>query len=136
MGRPRIRSDEYIKSYEKRWRQTHRSQRNENSRRRYLLAVTSRHNTKYIVLLHYSKRGCKQPSCKLCGYDDIRALCIDHVNGDGYMERISKKYHLGSSFYIWLKKNHFPKGYQTLCMNCNWIKRVINHEGKRFLDGN
>jgi len=24
--------------------------------------------------------------------------------------------------YSWLKKNNFPKGFQVLCMNCNFAK--------------
>jgi len=23
---------------------------------------------------------------------------------------------------IWIRKNNFPKGFQVLCMNCNWGK--------------
>jgi len=29
----------------------------------------------------------------------------------------------GSRFYYWLRRQGYPEGYQTLCMNCQWIKR-------------
>lgn len=57
--------------------------------------------------------------CARCGFDDPRALQIDHINGGGAMEskeiglrRIRKKIVNGNT-----------KDYQLLCANCNWIKR-------------
>lgn len=62
--------------------------------------------------------------CKRCGFDDIRALSIDHVNGGGNKHRRELgKSATGSWFYRWLVKNGFPEGFQVLCMNCQFIKR-------------
>ena len=59
--------------------------------------------------------------CAHCGYDrDVRALQIDHINGDGAKER--RKVSMGVTFLRHvLKKN--GKGYQILCANCNQIKK-------------
>jgi len=76
------------------------------------------------VLAHYS------PSmrCQRCGFKDIRALSIDHVNGSGsrHMRAIHRRN--GAGLYFWLKKNHFPPGFQVLCMNCQFVKRAERRE--------
>ncbi len=81
---------------------------------------------KSIALIHY---GNGKLACIKCGFDDIRVLSIDHVNGGGsaHIRSISGGYRAGH-IYAWLIKNHLPEGYQTLCMNCQWIKRNENHE--------
>ena len=60
--------------------------------------------------------------CIQCGFDDLRALQIDHVNGDGKDER---KYH-GSSFYLKMILKDMTGKYQILCANCNIIKSYKN----------
>jgi len=67
----------------------------------------------------------------LCGFADIRALSIDHIDGGGNKHRRFLGFGLfgaGQKFYSWLKKEGYPEGYQTLCMNCQWIKRVIGRK--------
>ena len=69
---------------------------------------------KLKLLFHYSNgtnRGSR------CGFDDMRALSIDHINGGGNKHRKKVK-----NFYSWLIRNDFPDGYQVLCMNCQFIK--------------
>ena len=57
--------------------------------------------------------------CACCGEAETKFLSIDHINNDGAEERRSGKYgSSGSAFYLWLRKNAFPAGYQVLCMNC------------------
>lgn len=57
--------------------------------------------------------------CNCCGESERMFLSIDHVNNDGAEERKSGKYGgSGTAFYLWLRKNNFPDGYQVLCMNC------------------
>lgn len=59
--------------------------------------------------------------CARCGFSDIRAIHVDHVNEDGADERrkltplqvVQKIVRLG-----------FPDSYQLLCANCNTIKGV------------
>lgn len=78
---------------------------------------------KLEAVTHY---GNGKPVCVKCGYDDIRALSIDHVNGGGAQHR--RKLH-NYNMYAWLKRNNYPDGFQTLCRNCQAIKQ---HENKEF----
>ena len=75
---------------------------------------------KEVVLTHYGNGELK---CVRCGFDDIRALSVDHINGGGSAQR--KGFTGGRSIYYWIIKNKFPKGFQTLCMNCQFIKRFL-----------
>lgn len=78
-----------------------------------------------LVLTHYGNGKCV---CGRCGFADIRALSIDHINGNGnQMRKVDGN---GVDFYNQLKKRGFPEGYQTLCMNCQFIKRDLNKECK------
>jgi len=61
--------------------------------------------------------------CCRCGFDNWKALQIDHVNGGGHQER--KK--LGE-YKMYKRVLQFSEDYQLLCANCNWIKRVDNGE--------
>jgi len=81
------------------------------------------------VITHYGNGKC---ACIRCGYDDIRALSIDHIDGNGAQHRRTIKVPSGNHFYRWLRKNNFPSGFQTLCMNCQWIKRVENGESNKL----
>jgi len=58
-------------------------------------------------------------TCACCGETEPKFLSIDHINNDGGEERRSGLYSSsGTAFYLWLRKNAFPPGYQVLCMNC------------------
>jgi hypothetical protein len=58
--------------------------------------------------------------CACCGESNPFFLSIDHIDNDGAQKRKSGEQPKGgTSFYRWLKKNGFPKGFQVLCMNCN-----------------
>jgi hypothetical protein len=80
---------------------------------------------KIEVMTHYGNGKCK---CVRCGFSDIRALTIDHINGDGSKHRIKENIVGGYRTYSWLKRNNFPIEFQTLCQNCNFIKRYENGE--------
>lgn len=72
--------------------------------------------------------------CKNCGFNDKRALQIDHVNGRGADDREYAKI-LGTSFIKYLlgeiRIEEKKVNYQILCANCNWIKRVENGEVRK-----
>lgn len=73
--------------------------------------------------------------CKICGCEDIRVLCLDHINSDGGIHRKIK----GGSYGTWrdLKKNNYPETMQVLCQTCNRRKMHNNQEfGKRNNFGN
>lgn len=64
------------------------------------------------------------PVCRRCGFDDVRALTIDHVNGGG-------SHHRREAVSMWAVYKHAFENldeYQVLCWNCNYIKRVENNE--------
>lgn len=64
--------------------------------------------------------------CERCEFADWRALQIDHVNGDGHLERAEKR---GTTVhYRRVLANR--ERYQLLCANCNWIKRY--EQGEAF----
>ena len=76
------------------------------------------------VIAHYSNGTM---SCKVCGFSDIRALCIDHINDDGARHRES----IGSGATATLtnlQRNNYPDGYQILCANCNQIKEMVRRQ--------
>jgi len=77
------------------------------------------------VVTHYGNGKC---ACVQCGFDDIRALSIDHIAGGGANHRRQAGNKGGATFYRWLRKNGYPPEYQTLCMNCQFIKRIVNRE--------
>lgn len=128
----------HIREYQRKWYQLHRAERLIAASNRYKLnriacndrMVRHRRKLKTEVLTHYSNDGC---ICVKCGYSDIRALTIDHINGGGrrHVREITKR--CGSEMYRWLKKNDYPVGYQTLCFNCQWIKRDEKHEYANYL---
>ena len=64
--------------------------------------------------------------CFRCGFSDIRALQIDHVNGGGTKEK--KAITTNFMKFILDKILQGSTEYQILCANCNWIKRDENNE--------
>jgi hypothetical protein len=60
--------------------------------------------------------------CSICGFNDIRALQIDHINGGGVKQ--------GRSYYKHINDPDIKLKLQVLCANCNWIKRAENNENK------
>lgn len=72
---------------------------------------------KELVFNHYCKGDVR---CIRCGFRDVRALSIDHVNDDGAEHRRTDPTAL--RIYVWLVKHKYPDGFQVLCMNCQWIK--------------
>ena len=69
-------------------------------------------------------------NCIRCGFGDIRALQIDHINGCHLSRRDRiKSGEQGERLYTRLLKRGIDfTRYQLLCANCNWIKRVENGE--------
>lgn len=63
-------------------------------------------------------------ACAHCGFSDRRALCVDHINGDGYKDRKT----LSKSVYYRKVIEDKLGLYQILCCNCNQIKKLVNKE--------
>lgn len=88
-----------------------------------------RHRIKFEVLLHYTQifdSTATEPRCK-CSFKNIDALSIDHTNNNGSEERAQmkrKQHKSGVGFYSLLKRLGYPEGYQTMCFNCQMVKRA------------
>ena len=108
----RKRNMENHKAYMKEWYQEFGKQRE----------ALARIEIKTEVLTHYGKG---RLACKMCGESRLACLSIDHIDGKGISHRKSLN-RGGYKFYIWLKRQGFPKGYQTLCMNCQFVKAILD----------
>lgn len=62
--------------------------------------------------------------CAHCGFSDVRALQIDHIEGSGAEARRQGK--KGKTLFLDVIRDSTP--YQLLCANCNVIKRIENNE--------
>lgn len=103
-----------------------RDYREKNSTRIALKRKEYADKIKQEVLKHYSADS--EPKCVVCSKRNSALLTIDHINESGAKERKRLRKKGGIDFYIWLKKNGFPAGYQVLCYNCNWLKRYKNND--------
>ena len=56
--------------------------------------------------------------CAMCGCDDVRVLEIDHINGNGRVDR--KRSSCNTEWYKAIRKNK-RDDLRVLCKNCNWI---------------
>lgn len=101
----------------------------ENKPRRKVNTANNRRKVKIEVLSHYSLED--YPQCTECKEEDVVCLSIDHIDGKGVDHRRVLK-RAGLPFYYWLRREGFPKGYQTLCMNCQFRKRDRNKEYGRY----
>lgn len=66
-------------------------------------------------------------NCAYCHDDRQLFLTIDHINNDGAEHRRQQRSgnNQGHDIYAWLRKHHYPEGFQTLCYNCNCVKSQI-----------
>jgi hypothetical protein len=67
--------------------------------------------------------------CVQCGFSDVRALQLDHINGGGRQHR--KSLSSGTAYFRALSKmstSELVRTFQVLCANCNAIKREEREE--------
>ena len=62
--------------------------------------------------------------CVECGFDDWRALQVDHVHGQGRRSEPKSP----TSYAYKLLRERESGNYRLICANCNWIKRYENGE--------
>ncbi len=123
-------------AYRREWYQRNKEHRQKVNRayqhkHKYRLAKLAKANRikiKIQVITHY---GNGKISCTKCPEVRLAALTIDHINGGGGIHRKELKRIRGENWYKWLIKNGFPDGYQTLCMNCQFVKREQNKEWRK-----
>jgi hypothetical protein len=118
---------QYQRDYRKNYYRTYRLK---DSWKQYQKQYNLKHYRyiKKFVIDEYGK------VCAICGEKNFDRLSIDHINNDGGEHRKSIGIKCGGlNFYLWLIKNDYPVGYQTLCISCNsrknavWMKK--NHIG-------
>lgn len=121
--------------HRKKYRKQHKKEIDEYNKKWYKIhkeyfrkaCKEERKKLKMEVLTHYSNGI---PKCaNIYNFHkeeitDIRCLQIDHIKG----RNTKLPFRSGGDLYHWLKRNNYPKGYQVLCCNCNWIKRYENKE--------
>ena len=140
--------NDYVKEKRKIYREAHKEQRREYNikykkrnpeRTKELQKQTyERHKEKYLkkakerrdkirneILLLLGNKCCK------CGFEDKRALQIDHVNAGGLKNIV--RFSSMQTYYKNVLEEiiNGSKEYQLLCANCNWIKRYENREVRR-----
>lgn len=90
-----------------------RINKTENSKRNKKYSQRIKHE----VISHYGGKCC------CCGESIEDFLSIDHIANNG--NEFRKKTNLrGIQFFLWVKRNSYPKDLQVLCFNCNWGKYV------------
>lgn len=107
----------HINSYMRKYRANHPEYVKKDSKR----DRQNRIDRKLKCFSQYS--GSSPPKCK-CGFENIRALTIDRI--DGNHKETTKLY--GDDLYRFLIETAYPEGWQVLCMNCQWLKRYDNKE--------
>jgi hypothetical protein len=90
---------------------------------------------KLDVFSHYCSG---ELACSRCGFKDVRALLLHHIEGNSYKHRerlgMDKRYLGGTVFYRALKHNGYPK-YPPLiviCANCHRIEHGKSYEEVRY----
>lgn len=77
------------------------------------------------------------PKCAQCGFSDVRALHLDHVNNDGFLDRKQVDalgVRRGSRVSILQKALKDTAGrFQILCANCNVTKAWEFEKSRRAL---
>lgn len=93
------------------------------ARERHKVLAPDKEKREYVV----KALGAK---CVRCGYDaDIRALVLDHKNGDGYLDRARIGSRIGR--YYWTRLDEAKANLQVLCCNCNHLKAIDDGEHNR-----
>lgn len=120
-------TQEYKAAWNKKWIQDNR-QRYNASKYKY------RESLKLEVLAYYGKGAI---ACNYCGFNNIDALCLDHIADNGADHRrelgISGRGNKsGTNTYEALKGAGMPDGLQILCANCNMIKELQRKRDKRL----
>jgi hypothetical protein len=71
-----------------------------------------------LATIDYYSNGKRKCAC--CGEKEIKFLTIEHIDGCGREKR--KEQGQGTAIHFWLRKNHYPTGFEILCFNCNCAK--------------
>jgi hypothetical protein len=77
------------------------------------------------VFAHYCNGAPGAIACSHCGFSDIRALQLHHINGDGAQDRkrLNLAHTQSTMFYRRVEKEGYPDGLAVLCANCH----ILSH---------
>ncbi len=114
---------EHVKAMQRKYRREKGDKIRAQQKERYESKKPTRDALKADVLSYY---GNGLLMCVRCGFDDVRALTLDHIQPIGQQKRRIT----GLNFYRQLQSQGFPTGYQTLCANCQLIKMFEGSEWK------
>ena len=113
----------------------HKQYRQDNRMHRLVQIREMREKTKVEVLTHYGRNGTLVCCYQDCTVIDVDMLTLDHINDDGAADRKANKVMSGNSVYIHVRKAGYPVGFQTLCWNHQWKKRILRCHDLRIKDG-
>ena len=116
------------------WIAGNRSRHNATVRRSYAKAV--RAGRKFGMIPRKKLLAIIGMECISCGYDkNTLALQLDHKKGDGKIDR--QRFNSNTTMYRYYLKNEkeAKEKLQTMCANCNMIKRFENQELNNKYDG-
>jgi hypothetical protein len=92
---------------------------------RYCQECTDKHSEAGLARYHQDREAAIEAYggyvCRCCGETWKPFLTIDHIDGGGNQHR--KKVG-AANVYRWLRLNGYPPGFQVLCMNCQFGKRI------------
>ena len=121
---------EQIRILQRRW-----NEKNREKIRRWHREYYQKNREKELLRCRQYKRGLKietlayygngKTACVICGESRIGCLSIDHTDGGGNIHRrqlVGKRAMGSNNFYLWLKRQGYPNGYRTLCMNCQFLE--------------
>lgn len=124
-------------AYQREWREKNRTVAREISRNASAKYSANNPSTRRKSARDYNARRRAETvafyggKCVRCGFSDIRALHVDHINGGGKKERDAGRHGL---FDLWKITKDDPvmarATFQLLCANCNSIKRHEQYEFK------
>jgi hypothetical protein len=121
-----LRSKQWAKDNPERIKEIQHKHRNTDEFRKRHAKEMRTYLKKYIpqlqreVLTHY---GNGKLACVCCDQEGLLFLTIDHMNGRKQYEKKNHKYR-GWMLKMYLRKHNYPKGYQTLCWNCNGARSL------------
>lgn len=104
---------ERISKENKRWKENNKEKWSEKNK---IYSKNYDIKCKKLVFKHYGEK------CACCKESEKMFLTIDYIEGGGEKHRKQ----IGRKINRWLVANNFPKGFQTLCFNCNWGKHINN----------
>lgn len=114
------------REYQRQWRQDHLEEMRARARTPEFRQQANERNKKLREAALSSLGGV----CSVCGWADVRALQIDHIEGNGNEEARKHGFARGSACFYRkvLKDPQKLEKYQVLCANHNWIKFFENKE--------